>query len=101
MKKIVALLVVFLGLAVFVYWYEIEGQKKREEAKELEESLLRTKQEEVTGLEVSRSGQQDVLLIKEGEGWTIQEPIETVADKASVEALLRKLEEGAAIEPLL
>ena len=94
MKKIVALLVVFLGLAAFVYFYEIEGQKKREEAKELEESLLRTKQEEVTGLEVSRSGQQDVLLIKEGEGWTIQEPIETAADKASVEALLRKLEEA-------
>ena len=92
MKKLVALLVVFLGLAAFVYFYEIEGQKKREEAKELEESLLRTKQEEITGLEVSRSGQPDLLLVKEGEEWTIQEPIETAADSASVQALLRNLE---------
>ncbi|MEE8162335.1 MAG: DUF4340 domain-containing protein [Acidobacteriota bacterium] len=92
MKKIVALLGVFLGLAAFVYFYEIEGQKKREEAKELEESLLRTRQEEITGLEVSRSGQQDLVLIKEGEGWTLQEPIETAADSANLEALLRNLE---------
>ena len=54
MKKIGALLLIFLGLAAFVYFYEIEGQKTREEAKKLEESLLRSEQEDIIGLELSR-----------------------------------------------
>ena len=88
MKKIGALLLIFLGLSAFVYFYEIEGQKAREEAKNLEKSLLRSEQEDVIGLELSRFNQQDLVLIREGEEWIIRKPIKSMASKASVEGLL-------------
>ena len=34
MKKLVSLLAVFLALAAFVYFYEIQGEKKREEIRQ-------------------------------------------------------------------
>ena len=92
MKKLGALLLIFLGLSAFVYFYEIEGQKAREEAKNLEKSLLRSEQEDVIGLELSRFNQQDLVLIREGEEWIIRKPIKSMASKASVEGLLSSLE---------
>lgn len=92
MKKLGALLLIFLGLSAFVYFYEIEGHKTREEAKKLEESLLRFKQEDIVGLELSRFNQQDLVLIREGKEWTIRKPIEAMASKTSLEGLLSSLE---------
>ena len=92
MKKLGALLLIFLGLSAFVYFYEIEGHKTREEAKKLEESLLRFEQEDIVGLELSRFNQQDLVLIREGKEWTIRKPIEAMASKTSLEGLLSSLE---------
>ena len=55
MKKIGLLFVILIGLVAFVYFYEIEGEKKRQEAKEREESLFQMKQEEVTSIEIQAS----------------------------------------------
>ena len=88
MKKIGLLLVIFLGLIAFVYLYEIEGGKKRQETKEREESLFQVKQEEVTSIEIARAGQDPLLLVKVDDKWSIEKPMETAADKASVDSLV-------------
>ena len=94
MKKIGLLLVIFIGLVAFVYLYEIEGEKKRQEAKEREESLFQMKQDEVTSIEITRSGQDPVLLVKVDEKWSIDKPMETLADKASVDSLVGSVDSG-------
>ncbi|MFQ5930512.1 MAG: DUF4340 domain-containing protein, partial [Acidobacteriota bacterium] len=94
MKRILVLFGIFIALAAFVYFYEIKGQEKREEAKELEESLLRMKQEEITSVEISRPDKGPVTMKKEGEDWTIKQPVETSADRSTVDSLLRNLEEA-------
>ncbi len=88
MKKIGLLLVIFIGLVAFVYLYEIEGEKKRQEAKEREESLFQMKQEEVTSVEIAQAGQDPVLLVKVDDKWSVDKPLETPADKASVDSLV-------------
>ncbi len=88
MKKIGLLLVIFIGLVAFVYLYEIEGEKKRQEAKEREESLFQMKQEEVTSIEIARAGQDPVLLVKVDDKWSIDKPLETPADKVNVDSLV-------------
>ena len=64
MKKIGVLFVIFLALAAFVYFYEIVGEREREEARSLEESLLRTQREEITAVEILRPQQESILLSK-------------------------------------
>lgn len=92
MKKSWVLLFLFVGLLAFVYFYEIEGQEKREEAKEKQESLFRIKRDEVISAEVVRSGQEPMLLGKKGEVWAMESPLETAADSSSVDSLLRNIE---------
>lgn len=92
MKKPAILFLIFVSLVAFVYYYEIEGKEKRDEAKQAEESLVRLKQDEITALEIIRPGQEPILLRKEGENWVVKKPIETSADKFTVESLLRNIE---------
>ncbi len=92
MKKIGLLFVILIGLVAFVYFYEIEGEKKRQEAKEREESLFQMKQEEVTSIEIKRAGQEPVLLVKVDDKWAIDKPMKTAADKATVDSLVGSLD---------
>lgn len=91
MKKLVILFLFLVGLASFVYLYEIEGQKAREEAERLEKSLLRLKQEEIQALEIARPDEPAVRLEKEGESWMLKEPLQALADGSTVDSLLRNL----------
>jgi len=104
MKKILILLVVFAGLLGFVYFYEIQGEKGREEAKEKEEKLVSLDRDKINEIEILRKGAEPVLLKKSGNDWSIRKPIETPADSSTVDSLLsatstakidRKLEKAA------
>ncbi|RPJ86098.1 MAG: DUF4340 domain-containing protein, partial [Acidobacteria bacterium] len=88
----------------FVYFYEIQGGKEREEAKEKEEKLVSLERDKVTEIEVLRKGSEPVVLKKSGNDWSLRKPIETPADSTTVDSLLgavtsaridRKLEQGA------
>ena len=94
MKKIAALSVALAALVLFVYFYEIEGEQKREEAKELEESLFRAKRDGISWVRIQRPDKDPITLQKEGAEWTIEEPIETSADGTSVDSFLRDLEQA-------
>ncbi len=91
MKKVGVLFVIFLALAAFVYFYEIVGESEREEARSLEESLLRTRQEEITAVEILRPQEEGILLSKEGGEWMLERPVKSSADNSTVDVLLRDL----------
>ena len=91
MKKIGILFVAFLALVLWVYFYEIEGEKTRQAAQEREESLLRLEQDQISSVRMDRPGQDPVLLEKIGEGWALKAPLEAPADKTTVESLVRDL----------
>jgi len=92
MKKLGILTLLLVSLAAFVYFYEIVGEEKREEARQLEEELIRIDEDDISGLKVTRLGSSpDISLKRHGEGWLLEEPLETPADKATVDALLRNL----------
>ena len=57
----------------------------------MEESLLRTRQEEITAVEILRSQEEGILLSKEGEEWMLERPVKTSADNSTVDVLLRDL----------
>ena len=91
MKKVGVLLVIFLVLSAFVYFYEIVGESDREVARSLEESLLRTRQEEITAVEILRPQEEGILLIKKEGEWMLERPVKTSADNSTVDVLLRDL----------
>jgi len=91
LKKVGVLVIIFLALAAFVYFYEIVGESEREEAKSLEESLLRTRQEEITSVEILRPQEEGILLSKEEGDWMLERPVKTSADNSTVDVLLRDL----------
>ena len=91
MKKIGILFVAFLTLVLWVYFYEIEGEKTRQAAKEQEESLLRLEQDQISSVRIDRTGQDPILLEKIGESWVLKAPLEAAADKTSVDSLVRDL----------
>ncbi len=94
MKKVGVLFAIFLALAAFVYFYEIAGETEREEIRSLEESLLRMKREDITGLEILRPEAEGILLSKEAQQWVIKHPVETSADGSTVDVLLRDLSQA-------
>jgi len=91
MKKVGVLFAIFLALAAFVYFYEIVGESEREEARSLEESLLRTRQEEITSVEILRPQKVGIRLSKEEGEWMLERPVKTSADNSTVDVLLRDL----------
>jgi len=94
MKKVGVLFAIFLALGAFVYFYEIAGKSVREETRSLEESLLRMKREEITGLEILRPESEGIMLSKEAQQWVIVHPVETSADGSTVDVLLRDLSQA-------
>ena len=94
MKKVGVLFVIFLALAAFVYFYEIAGEREREEARSLEENLLRTRQEEINLVEILRPQGEGILLSREGEEWRLEHPVKTSADQSTVGVLLRDLSQA-------
>jgi hypothetical protein len=80
----------FVGLGAFVYFYEIEGGKKREEAAEEAKKLFQFEKEEVNTISLVR-GDGPIIMNKENGGWKLVAPIEAKADAATVEGLASEL----------
>lgn len=92
MRKLTVLAVIFVALAAFVYFYEIAGEEEREKAQELEESLFRVEEDEISALIITRNEAETVALKKSDDKWMIEEPIEASADESTVNGLLGSIE---------
>jgi len=91
MKKLIILTVCFAGLAAFVYFYEIAGKEARDQAEELQQSVLRIEQDKIRSVEIDRAGQEPVVLEKADGNWVLRKPIDSLADNGAVDGLLGSL----------
>jgi hypothetical protein len=91
MKKLIILAACFAGLAAFVYFYEIAGKEARDQAEELQQSVLRIEQDKIRSIEIDRKGDDPVLLEKADGTWVIRKPIDALADGSTVDTMLRNL----------
>ena len=80
----------FLCLGSFVYFYEIEGGKKREEAEEKAKQLFRFDKEDITSISLARDGT-PITLEKDEDIWKLVQPIEATADKTVADGLASEL----------
>ena len=95
MKKLAILTAIFLALLAFVYFYEIRGEEGREQVRQMEESLLRLEQDEITAVEISPFQGESIALSKQEDQWMIERPIRAVADAGTVGSLLRDLQSAS------
>ncbi len=91
MKKLIVLALAFAALGTFVYFYEIAGKEARDQAKELEESVLQMERDAVTAVSISFTGKDEIRLEKQDGTWMLRAPLETPADTGTVDSLLRSL----------
>ncbi len=89
-RNLAIVAVLFAGLGAFVYFYEIEGGKRREEAAEEAKKLFQFEKEEVKSISLTRSDG-SIILEKENGSWKLVAPIEAKADEAAVDGLASEL----------
>ena len=77
---------VFAALFAWVYFYEIKGEKKREEAAEKGKKVFPFEEKDITQITVKNSDG-ELVLQKEKDGWKLVRPLETKADKSTADSL--------------
>ena len=88
--NLVVALGVLLGLSAYVYFVEIKGGEKKQQAKEESEKVLSFKKDQISGITLSR-GFERIRIEKVAGSWRIQEPLQTIPDGDAVERLLDSL----------
>ncbi len=76
----------FLALASYVYFYEIRGEKQREQASEKEKKVFQFEQKDIAALTI-KAGSDEFVLQKDKDAWKITKPIEGKADKSTVDSV--------------
>ena len=89
-KNLGIMAVLFLCLGSFVYFYEIEGGKKREEAEEKAKQLFQFKKEDIASISLTRD-ENPITLKKDEDTWKLVQPIEARADKTVADGLASEL----------
>lgn len=90
-RTTIVALVLAIALGAFVYFYEVKGGKARREATEQAKKVFVFKEDQIKSISIIRPDT-SVVCTKVGEGrWKIAHPIETDADKNTLETLVRSL----------
>lgn len=76
----------FLALGAYVYFYEVKGQKRREEAEEKAKKLFPFEEKDIASLTV-KTADGEILLRKEKDTWKLIKPVEAKADKYAADGL--------------
>lgn len=95
-KNTLVVFLIFLGLAAWVYFQEIKGGKRREEAKERSAKLMLFEKGDVQSFRL-KSQEEEIVCQRYGDEWKITKPVETQGDKSVIDGLVSRLE-GARIE---
>ena len=88
--KTLALLVVLIILAAYVYFYEIKGGEEKEKQKQAEEKVLIFEPDSVQIIEI-RSVLKQFRFERTDDEWQIETPIETAGDKSTIDGMLNTL----------
>jgi len=85
MKRIFVLLFVAISLGLFVFIYEIEGDKKRENKKEYNESLFKLNNNDIKLVRLKNKSQ-TIQYEKNDNSWNITQPINLEVDKNIIDS---------------
>ena len=85
MKRIFILLFVAISLGLFVFIYEIEGDKKREQKKQYNESLFKLKNDDIKLVRL-KNNSQTIQYEKNDNSWKITQPINLEVDKNIIDS---------------
>jgi hypothetical protein len=94
-KSTLIALVIALALGAFVYFYEIKGERVRDEG-ETSKPAFKFKSEDIASMSIASKGQ-TVALESDGKTWTINQPVKAEADSMMVEGIASALA-GATID---
>ena len=90
----ILLAVTLAGLAGYLYFVELPGEKAKVKKETEENKLLSFERQDITGLTVRSSGEDIVMTPDQSGTWKISAPLQTEADSREVESLLRALAIG-------
>jgi len=88
-KKTIILFIIFLALLAYVYFFEIQGEKRKQVEKEKEEKVIDFDKDQISGLSFLTSG---IIIEKENSHWKISSPVKTNADQSAVESILNSFD---------
>jgi hypothetical protein len=84
-RKTIVLLIIFFGLLAYVYFFEIQGEKRKQAKKESEELLINLDKKQVNKLLFLPEG---IVIGKDSTQWRVLSPVQTDADGSTVESIL-------------
>ena len=85
-KNLGVLAVVFALLAAYVYFYEIKGEKKREEAEEKAKKLFQFEEKDIAQIDL-KNPEGMMSMQKDKDSWKMLKPVEAKADKSTCDSL--------------
>ena len=85
-KNLGVLAVVFALLSAYVYFYEIQGEKKREEAEEKAKKLFQFEEKDIAQIDL-KNPDGTLSLQKDKDSWKMLKPVEAKADKSTCDSL--------------
>lgn len=92
-KKTIALALILLGLAVFVFWYELPRQQQENREKQRVVKVLDLPWEQIDKIELARGEERLVFAKDEKSGlWSIKEPLVDLAEKLMVQRLISAIQ---------
>jgi hypothetical protein len=81
---------IFLALGAYVYFYEIKGEKTREEAKEKDKKLFTFESKDVNRIDI-QSAAGEISLQRDKDSWRLIKPLQAKADTFSADGLASDL----------
>jgi Domain of unknown function (DUF4340) len=85
-KNLAIVAAVFAALFSWVYFYEIKGEKTREEAAEKEKKIFQFEEKDIAQITV-KNAEGELVLQKDKDTWKLIQPLATKADKSSADSL--------------
>jgi Domain of unknown function (DUF4340) len=85
-KNLAIVVAIFAALFAWVYFYEIKGEKKREEAVEKEKKIFQFEEKDIAQINV-KNADGEFVLQKDKDNWKLVQPLATKADKSSADSL--------------
>ena len=84
-RKTIVLLIIFSGLLAYVYFFEIQGEKRKQAQKEQQELLINLDKAHVTGLSFLPG---EIIIKKDSTMWKVTSPVQSEADESTIESIL-------------
>lgn len=85
-KNLAIVAAIFAALFAWVYFYEIKGEKTREEAAEKQKKIFQFEEKDIAQITV-KNAEGEFVLQKDKDNWKLVQPLATKADKSSADSL--------------